>query len=143
MTAPVVPGGPVPVRAPPSHHAPWTTHRTLKSLATLLVALPAVLSGGLVAMVEEPPVALWVLALGVVLVAIVVAAWRWPVPGGILVALLGLWQEWSWFASQLDGDVQAFIDSLGDISPLWFFTLPAVISGALFIAAGVLPERKR
>lgn len=143
MTAPVVPGGRAPSRAPSSHHASWKTHRTLKTWATVIIAVPAVLSGAFVAMVEEPPVALWIVALGLILAAILVLAWRWPVPGGILVALLGLWQEWSWFTGQLEGDPQAFIDSVGDFSPLWLFTLPAAISGLLFIAAGVLPARQR
>jgi len=142
MTAPLVPIDRLPSHSrAPTRSPHWREHRTLKTLATLLVGVPAVLLGGLVAMVEEPPAALWVLFLGGVFVAILVLAWRWPVPGGILVALLGLWQEWSWFTGQLEGDVQAFLDSLGQVSPLWF-AIVAVIAGALFVLAGILPKEQ-
>jgi hypothetical protein len=117
-------------------------HRTLKTVATIIVAVPAVLFGGLVAMVEEPPVALWVLFLGLVLAAVLVLAWRWPVPGGVLVALVGLVPEWGWFTDQLEGNVQTLVESIGSVSPLWL-AIPAVISGVLFVAAGLMPSGRR
>lgn len=142
MTAPLAPGGRAPRHlSAPAHSPRWTEHRTLKTVATLLVGVPAVALGGLAAMVEEPPFALWMLLLAGMFAAVLVLAWRWPLPGGILVALLGLWQEWSWFTDQLEGDVQTFVDTIGSVSPLWF-TVVAVIAGGLFVTAGLLPKSR-
>jgi hypothetical protein len=137
MTASSASNERVPPAAPARTRRPHPTiPQVLKMLATIIVGIPAILLGGLVVAVEEPQTGQSVLALGGAFVAILIVAWRWPVPGGVLMALFGLWREYAWFQNQLNGDIRAFVDSIGSVSPLWFSIL-AVVAGGLFAWAGL------
>lgn len=108
------------------------TRLLLKLVATLAFALPAL--GPLTSLPNDAGTLLGFSTVVLAGVAAVAFAWRWPLPGGILVALVGV----APFVVELFADVAGAPDPSSRYWLFWFFP-GGLVGGTLFLVTAFWP----
>jgi hypothetical protein len=116
---------------PAMEDAGFTGRQLLKILATLAVTLPPL--GPLSSLSDDQGTLLGFFSAAIASAAALVFAWRRPLPGGILVALVGSVP----FIVELTVDASGATDPSSRYWLFWFFP-GGLVGGALFLAAAFL-----